>query len=117
MSAMNAATRMKEGEYRDYYERKLKEGKHLMCALNVLRATLVHRMFSVIRRDEEYTRLYHGIFSEYEKLLRERPHGQGRNATISATCFHELHRRLKVMLLETFLQHSWKIHKKYILAC
>lgn len=54
MSAMNAATRMKEGEYRDYYERKLKEGKHVMCALNVLRAKLVHRMFSVIRRDEEY---------------------------------------------------------------
>ena len=58
MSAVNVATRMKEGEYRDYYERKLKEGKHVMCIINVLRAKLVHRMFSVIRRDEEYTKQY-----------------------------------------------------------
>lgn len=58
MSAVNVATRMKSGEYKDYYERKLKEGKHIMCILNVLRAKLVHRMFSVIRRDEEYTKQY-----------------------------------------------------------
>lgn len=58
MSAVNVATRMKSGEYKDYYERKLKEGKHIMCILNVLRAKLVHRMFSVIRRNEEYTKQY-----------------------------------------------------------
>ena len=58
MSAVNVATRMKEGEYKDYYERKLKEGKHVMCIMNVLRAKLVHRMFSVIRRDEMYTKEY-----------------------------------------------------------
>ena len=58
MSAVNVATRMKGGEYKDYYERKLKEGKHVMCIMNVLRAKLVHRMFSVIRRDEEYTKTY-----------------------------------------------------------
>ena len=58
MSAVNVATHMKEGEYKDYYERKLKEGKHVMCVLNVLRAKLVHRMFSVIRRDTEYTKQY-----------------------------------------------------------
>ena len=58
MSAVNVATRMKSGEYKHYYERKLKEGKHIMCILNVLRAKLVHRMFSVIRRDEEYTKQY-----------------------------------------------------------
>ena len=58
MSAVNVATRMKEGEYRDYYERKLKEGKHVMCIINVLRAKLVHRMFSVIKRDTEYTKQY-----------------------------------------------------------
>ena len=58
MSAVNVATRMKEGEYKDYYERKLKEGKHVMCILNVIRAKLVHRMFSVIRRDSEYTKTY-----------------------------------------------------------
>ena len=58
MSAVNVATRMKAGEYKDYYERKLKEGKHVMCILNVLRAKLVHRMFSVIKRDTEYTKEY-----------------------------------------------------------
>ena len=46
MSAVNVATRMKAGEYKDYYERKLKEGKHIMCILNVLRAKLVHRMLT-----------------------------------------------------------------------
>ena len=56
LSAVTVATRMKEGEYRDYYERKLKEGKHVMCVMNVLRAKLVHRMFSVIKRDTEYTK-------------------------------------------------------------
>lgn len=58
MSAVNVATRMKESEYKEYYERKLKEGKHIMCIMNVIRAKLVHRMFSVIRRDSEYTRQY-----------------------------------------------------------
>lgn len=58
LSSVNVATRMKAGECKDYYERKLKEGKHVMCILNVLRAKLVHRMFSVIRRDTEYTKQY-----------------------------------------------------------
>lgn len=58
LSAVCIATHMKKGEYKDYYERKLKEGKHVMCILNVLRAKLVHRMFSVIRRDTEYTKQY-----------------------------------------------------------
>ena len=56
LAAVNAATRMKQGEYKDYFERKTKEGKHVMCVLNVIRAKLVHRMFSVIKRDTEYTK-------------------------------------------------------------
>ena len=58
LSAVNVATRMRGGEYREYYERKLKEGKHVMSVINVLRAKIVHRMFSVIRRDEKYTKQY-----------------------------------------------------------
>lgn len=58
LAAVSAATHMKDGEYRDYFERKTKEGKHVMCVLNVIRAKLVHRMFSVIRRDTEYTKQY-----------------------------------------------------------
>ena len=44
--------------WKDYFERKTKEGKHVMCVLNVIRAKLVHRMFSVIKRDTEYTKEY-----------------------------------------------------------
>lgn len=58
LAAISAATHMKESEYRDYFERKIKEGKHVMCVLNVVRAKLVHRMFSVIRRDTAYTKAY-----------------------------------------------------------
>ena len=58
LAAVNAATHMKQGEYKDYFERKTKEGKHVMCVLNVIRAKLVHRMFSVIKRDTEYTKEY-----------------------------------------------------------
>lgn len=58
LSAVSVATRMKGSEYRDYYERKLKEGKHVMCIMNVIRAKLVFRMFSVIRRDAMYTKQY-----------------------------------------------------------
>ena len=58
LAAVSAATHMKESEYREYFERKTKEGKHVMCVLNVVRAKLVHRMFSVIRRDTAYTKAY-----------------------------------------------------------
>ena len=58
MSAVNVAYKMRGGEYKEYFERKTKEGKHVMCVLNVIRTKLVHRMFSVIRRDTEYTKQY-----------------------------------------------------------
>ena len=61
LSAVCVATHMKSSEYKEYYERKLKEGKHVMCVLNVIRAKLVHRMFSVIRRDAEYVRHYNAV--------------------------------------------------------
>ncbi len=52
--AAMAASRAK-GELRDYYIRKVKEGKNKMAVLNALRNKLVHRMFAVIRRQEPYT--------------------------------------------------------------
>lgn len=55
MNSVNVATQMQEGEHKEYYERKLKEGKHAMCIINVLRGKLVYRMFSVIKRDTRYT--------------------------------------------------------------
>lgn len=58
LAALCTATRMKSGEFKDYYERRCAEGKHPMSVLNIIRAKLVSRMFSVIRRDEKYTREY-----------------------------------------------------------
>ena len=58
MSAVNVVYKMRGGEYKEYFERKTKEGKHVMCVLNVIRAKLVHRMFSVISRETEYTKQY-----------------------------------------------------------
>lgn len=58
LAALSAATHMKSGEYKEYYERRCAEGKHPMCVLNVVRAKLVGRMFAVIRRDEKYSRNY-----------------------------------------------------------
>lgn len=61
LSAVNIATRMKDGEMKEYYIRKTSEGKHVMCVLNVIRAKLVHRMFSVIQRDSPYSRIYTNV--------------------------------------------------------
>lgn len=58
LAAVSAATHMKDGEYRRYYQRKIAEGKHPMSVLNVVRAKLVSRMFAVIRRNSVYQRNY-----------------------------------------------------------
>lgn len=58
LCAVCVATHALSGEYRDYYERRKAEGKHPMCILNIIRAKIVARMFSVIRRDTPYTRKY-----------------------------------------------------------
>ncbi|OAV65105.1 Transposase IS116/IS110/IS902 family protein [Bacteroidales bacterium Barb6XT] len=56
MAALVVAARCK-GElhdYHDYYERKVAEGKNKMSVLNAVRAKLVHRMFAVIRNNQDY---------------------------------------------------------------
>ena len=58
LGSVCVATRTNSGEYKEYYERKVKEGKHPMCVLNVIRAKLVSRMFAVIRRNEPYKKVY-----------------------------------------------------------
>ncbi len=54
-TAAMAATRS-AGELRDYYLRKVKEGKNKMSVINALRNKLVHRMFCVIKRQSPYIR-------------------------------------------------------------
>lgn len=41
-------------ELKAYYQRKLKEGKVEMCALNAVRAKLINRVFATIHRGTEY---------------------------------------------------------------
>ena len=64
LAALGAATHMKTSEYRDRYERKISEGKHVLCVLNTVRAKLVHRIFAVIKRDSAYVK-------EYKRILEK----------------------------------------------
>jgi len=43
---------------KQYYKRKLKEGKHKMNVLNNVRNKLIHRIFAVLRTGEEYSKEY-----------------------------------------------------------
>lgn len=43
-----------EGELKDYFIRKVKEGKNKMLVINAIRNKLVHRIFAVIKRQTPY---------------------------------------------------------------
>lgn len=47
-----------KGELRDYYIRKVKEGKNKMLVLNNVRNKLIERIFAVIKRQTEYVENY-----------------------------------------------------------
>ena len=64
LAAVCVATHMKSGDYKEYYDRRVAEGKHPLCVLNVIRAKLVSRMFAVIKRDEPYIKNYDRPSSE-----------------------------------------------------
>lgn len=50
-----------KGELREYYIRKVKEGKNKMLVLNNVRNKLIERIFSVIKRQSEYVENYFDI--------------------------------------------------------
>lgn len=56
MGAMSAI--QTKGEIRDYYQRKVAEGKNKMSVLNAVRNKLVHRVCSVVHRGEKYEKNY-----------------------------------------------------------
>ena len=58
MCAVSVATRKKDGEFREYYLRKVAEGKNKMSVLNAIRAKLVLRMFAVIKNNRMYDKKY-----------------------------------------------------------
>lgn len=46
------------GELREYYQRKVAEGKPKMSVLNAIRGKLIHRVFAVIKNDRPYQKDY-----------------------------------------------------------
>jgi len=56
MCALN--TIKKDNEFKRYYDRKIKEGKHHSSILNVLRNKLVSRAFSAVANDRPYIKNY-----------------------------------------------------------
>ena len=58
MAALAVSTRAKSGELREYYLRKVAEGKSRMSVLNAVRAKLILRMFAVIRNNTFYEKNY-----------------------------------------------------------
>lgn len=47
-----------KGELRQYYDRKIDEGKNKMSVLNAIRSKLIHRVFAVIRDNRKYDKNY-----------------------------------------------------------
>jgi len=60
MSALSAI-RVK-GEFKDYFERKIKEGKNKMSVINAIRSKIIHRIFACIRDNRLYQKEYSNLF-------------------------------------------------------
>ena len=58
VSAVTAATRMKDGDMREYYLRKIAEGKNKMSVLNAIRGKIILRIFAVIKNNRPYEKNY-----------------------------------------------------------
>ncbi|MDR1504492.1 MAG: IS110 family transposase [Prevotella sp.] len=61
MAALSVLQR--KGELRDYYLRKVAEGKSKMTVINAIRAKLIFRMFAVIKNDKFYQPIYTNSFA------------------------------------------------------
>ena len=48
----------KKGELKDYYERKIAEGKNKMSVLNAIRNKLVLRIFACVNNKRKYEKNY-----------------------------------------------------------
>lgn len=55
--AAMSAIRVK-GELRNYYQRKVKEGKNKMLVLNAVRNKLIHRVYAVVGRGQKHDETY-----------------------------------------------------------
>ncbi|MDW7691674.1 transposase [Flammeovirgaceae bacterium SG7u.132] len=46
------------GQLREYFDRKLAEGKHKMSIINAIRSKLVHRIFAIVKQNRKYEKIY-----------------------------------------------------------
>ena len=58
VAAVTSATRMKDGDMREYYLRKIAEGKNKMSVLNAIRGKIILRIFAVIKNNRPYEKNY-----------------------------------------------------------
>lgn len=56
MAALSA--RKSNVEIRNYYERKIAEGKHVMTVMNAVRNKLIHRIFACVKQNRKYENSY-----------------------------------------------------------
>ena len=47
-----------KGELRNYFDRKVEEGKNKMTVINAIRSKLVHRIFAVVKENRKYDKTY-----------------------------------------------------------
>ena len=47
-----------DNKFRDYYDKKIEEGKHVMSVINGLRNKIIHVICACVRKDEEYDKNY-----------------------------------------------------------
>ncbi len=52
LATLSAVSR--PGELRDYFVRKVKEGKNKMLVINAIRNKLIHRVFACVRDQRKY---------------------------------------------------------------
>jgi hypothetical protein len=56
-------------EIKDYYQRKVAEGKNKMLVLNAVRNKLIHRIFACVKQNRKYEKIYaHPLDSTIEIL-------------------------------------------------
>lgn len=58
--AAMSAIRLK-GELRDYYQRKVQQGKNKMSVLNAVRNKIIHRVFAVLKHKKSYQTYLHNL--------------------------------------------------------
>jgi hypothetical protein len=47
-----------KGEFKEYFERKVTEGKNKMLVINAIRNKLIHRVFSCVNNQRKYKKNY-----------------------------------------------------------